>query len=120
MRATAICCILAAALSGCATQTGTKPLPTNLPLDIGNGVGSQYGNYEMRPAGETTGPEGQRCYVFNWDRPLNKEFAIRYTSASCESKEHPEWMTTTGYVRKVIPIAESDLKSTSDEAGKSP
>ena len=77
---------------------------------MGNGIGSQFGNYEMRPAGETHDITGDRRVVFNWDRPLNRNFAIRYSTESCESKEHPIWMNTTPYVRTVIPISESNLK----------
>jgi hypothetical protein len=103
---------VALALSGCSSANLSSPQSSDvLPLNVGHGIGSQYGNYEMRPGGETHGPEGQRCLIFNWDRPLNRQFAVRYTSASCESKEHPVWMTTTDYTRKVIPIAQSNLKA---------
>jgi hypothetical protein len=29
----------------------SEPAAGSLPFDVGNGVGSQYGNYQMRPAG---------------------------------------------------------------------
>src|SRR6185437_126051 len=98
-------------LSGCSSTntSAISPPPSGLPHDVGNGVGSQYGNYVMQPAGETHDSAGNRCVVFNWDRPLNKDFAIRYSSNSCESKVHPEWMTTTAYTRSVIPISQSNL-----------
>lgn len=115
MRSATICCVLAMTLSGCASMhPSTAPALGNLPLDVGNGVGSQYGNYEMRPAGETHDAAGNRCVVFNWDRPLNKNFAIRYSSASCESRAHPVWMNTTDYTRAIIPISQSNLKDRSD------
>ena len=110
MRLVASTCVLALVLSGCATSL-RQPKAVDLPLDIGGGIGSQFGNYEMRPAGETRDAKGNRCEVFNWDRPLNRNFAVRYSSESCESKEHPIWMNTTPYIRKVIPIAESNLTS---------
>lgn len=114
MRLALICCavLIVPVLSGCSSAnfSGSSVKGGTLPFDVGNGIGSQYGNYEMHPGGETRGSEGQRCVVFNWDRPLNRQFAIRYTSASCESKEHPVWMTTTDYTRKIIPISESNLK----------
>jgi hypothetical protein len=96
MRLAVACCSasITLALSGCSSTNVSEP-PSELgglPLNVGNGIGSQYGNYAMVPDGETLGPSGQRCFIFNWDRPLNKDFAIRYTSASCESKEHPEWV----------------------------
>ena len=70
----------------------------------------------MQPAGEMRNAGGDRCVVFHWDRPLNKEFAIRYTTESCESSEHPIWMNTTPYVRTVIPLAQSQLNSESNES----
>lgn len=111
MRSATIVGVLAVALAGCTATPVSNSVPARgtLPLDIGNGTGSQYGNYEMRPASETRDAAGNRCVVFNWDRPLNKNFAIRYSSASCESKDHPIWMNTTSYTRIVIPISESSL-----------
>ena len=47
-----------------------------LPLEVGNGIGSQFGNYEMRQAGATRDAVGNDCVIFNWDRPLNRDFAI--------------------------------------------
>jgi hypothetical protein len=104
-------CAVALALCGCASLPTRKPAAANgLPLDVDGGVGSQFGNYEMIQAGETHDAAGNRCVTFNWDRPLNRDFAIRYTSESCEAKEHPVWMNATSFVRAVIPISESNLK----------
>jgi hypothetical protein len=110
----AVACCAAIALAGCSSSersldVGKRPADT-LPFDVGNGVGSELGNYGEKFDGEMRSPSGDRCFIFNWDRPLNKDFAIRYTSASCESKEHPNWMTTTTFSRKIIPMSESDLK----------
>ncbi len=119
MRLAVACCAMALALSGCSSTTHFSQPPLGvgrLHFEVGNGVGSQYGNYGGHFDGETRSPSGERCFIFNWDRPLSKDFAIRYTSASCESKEHPEWMTTTTFTRKVIPISESHLKDDQDEA----
>jgi hypothetical protein len=118
MRLAIACFAGAVVLSGCAsTNDSQTALSGSLPPDVGNGIGSQYGNYEMRPAGETHDSAGDRCVIFNWDRPLNKDFVIRYTSASCESKEHPVWMTTTKYTREVIPISQSSLKDAEGQTG---
>lgn len=113
MRLAAACCVMALVLAGCSSTEVFEPPASApaLPLDRGDGAGSQYGNYGGSFDGETKSPAGERCYVFNWDRPLNRDFAIRYTSASSESKEHPNWMTTTSFTRKVIPIAQSNLKN---------
>jgi hypothetical protein len=78
-------------------------------MAVNNGVGSQYGNYPAQTGGEIRGPDGERCVLFNWDRPLNKDFAVRYTSMSCESKEHPQWMTTRDGPTTVIPLSQSNL-----------
>jgi hypothetical protein len=108
LRHIAAYCVAALGLASCASTPPQKSSPA-LPFDVGNGVGSQFGNYEMRPAGETHDAAGNRCVTFNWDRPLNRDFAIRYTSESCSSKEHPDWRTATPYVRTVIPISQSYL-----------
>jgi hypothetical protein len=85
-------------------------------MSVGNGVGSQYGNYAAQMDGEMRGPSGERCVIFNWDRPLTKDLAIRLRSASCESKERPGWMVCTEISRTVIPISGSNLKDEQDGA----
>lgn len=103
---------LSLVLYGCAM---TPNAPTVAPsMDMNNGIGSQFGNYEMLPAGETHDAAGDRCVTFNWDRPLNLRYAIRYSTQSCESKEHPVWMNTTPYNRSVIPLSQSNLKDNLD------
>ncbi|HVI53281.1 MAG TPA: hypothetical protein VM661_18885 [Candidatus Sulfotelmatobacter sp.] len=99
------------ALSGCASSS---PPSADLPLSVGNGVGSQYGNYAARMDGEMRGPSGERCVIYNWDRPLTKDLAVRLRSASCEAKERPGWMLCRELSRTVIPISESNLH---DEQG---
>jgi hypothetical protein len=114
MRLVVACCSgsIALALAGCAS-----PEPAaNLPLSVGNGVGSQYGNYAAQQDGEMRGPSGERCVIFNWDRPLTKDLVVRLRSASCESKERPGRMVCTQLSRTVIPIAESSLKDAQDQA----
>ena len=69
-------------------------------------------------AGEMRGPAGERCVLFHWDRPLSKDLAIRYTSASCESRERPGWMTCREISRAVIPLSESYLKDEQVEGGQ--
>ncbi len=113
MRLAVACCSvsIALALSGC-----SSPPAANLPPSVGNGVGSQYGNYAAQMDGETRGPSGERCVIFNWDRPLTKDLAVRLRSASCETKERPGWMVGTEISRTVIPMAESNMKDEQDEA----
>jgi hypothetical protein len=99
---------IALALSGCSSTRA-------LPFTVGNGLGEQYGNYGAQMAGEMRGPSGEHCVLFNWDRPLTKDLAIRYTSASCVSKERLGQMVCREISRTVIPISESNLKDELDE-----
>jgi len=99
-------------LAGCSSfqpspGVGAPPAPV-IPFDVGNGIGSQFGDYAMLPGGDAKGPAGQHCVVFNWDRPLNKDFAIRYSSLSCDQPDKP-WKTTTPYTITVIPLSQSNL-----------
>ncbi|HVJ36085.1 MAG TPA: hypothetical protein VND94_23470 [Terriglobia bacterium] len=103
---------VAAALSGCAATGRISPAalpPATLPPSVGNGTGSQYGNYAAQAAGEMRGPAGERCVVFNWDRPLTQGFVLRLRSASCESAERPGWMIARELSRSVIPMSQSYL-----------
>jgi len=102
-------------LSGCSTTPPIASKAIDLPPTVGNGVGSQYGNYGGKMAGETLGSDGERCVLFNWDRPLTKDLALRMVSASCDSKDHPGWMVPREISRTVIPISESNLKDWADE-----
>ena len=110
---------LALALSGCSSTTSPGATPPvvaapSLPPDIENGIGSQFGNYAGHFGGDAQGPNGQHCIIFNWDRPLNKDFAIRYSSLSCDQAGR-EWKTTTTYTRTVIPISQSSLNQPEDQ-----
>jgi hypothetical protein len=117
MRLAVACCSLALALSGCSSPKEAAPA-AELPPSVGNGVGSQYGNYAARPEGEMRGPSGEPCVVFDWDRPLTRDLAVRVRSASCESQERPGRMVSREISRTVIPISESNLKDERDEAGQ--
>lgn len=113
MRLVVACGTVAAALalSGCSSTPAAV-----VPMSVGNGVGSQYGNYAAQMDGEMRGPAGERCVLFNWDRPLTKDLALRLRSASCDSPERPGWMVSTEISRTVIPIAASNLKDAQDDA----
>ena len=115
MRRVAACCAaaMASALSGCASTPAA-----DVPMSVGNGAGSQYGNYAAQMDGETQDPSGEHCVVFNWDRPLTKDRALRLRSASCESEEHPGRMVSRELSRTVIPISQSNLKDAQAEAGQ--
>lgn len=100
------------ALGGC-SSTGTLP-GADLPLSAGNGAGSQYGNYAAQIEGEMRGPDGERCVIFNWDRPLTKDLVLRLRSASCDAPERPGWMVAREISRTVIPLSLSNLKDAPD------
>ncbi len=85
-----------------------------LPPTVGDGHGSQYGNYAAQADGEFKGERGERCVAFNWDRPTGDGLAIRYRSASCKSAEQPGLMVSHDISRTVIPIAESNLATQAD------
>ena len=110
--AVGVCCLLLTAMASGCSSPGSAP--ANLPLSVNNGAGSQYGNYAAQADGEMRGPSGERCVVFNWDRPLTEKLAVRYKSASCESKDRPGVMICREISRTVIPIADSNLN---DELG---
>ena len=114
MRLVGVCCSILA-LFGCATPP-TASLPPSLPLSVGNGTGSQYGNYGAKLEGEMQGPSGEHCVIYNWDRPLTADLAVRLRSSSCDSLERPGWMVCKELSRTVIPMAESNLKDEQDEA----
>ncbi|MDR3517790.1 MAG: hypothetical protein P4M00_18460 [Azospirillaceae bacterium] len=106
MRLTVACgaVSMALALAGCAATPAI-----NLPPSVENGLGSQHGNYGAETDGEMRGPSGERCVLFNWDRPLTRDLALRLRSASCESRERPGWMVSSEISRTVIPMSQSDL-----------
>jgi hypothetical protein len=111
---------LAASLSGCSSTPAPPPeaTPPELPLDVGSGHGSEFGNYATLEAGETKLPTGERCTVYVWDRPYTKGTVIRYRSASCESRDHPNWMTARDLGHEIIPMAESNLRDEVDGVGQ--
>ncbi len=98
--------VVVALLAGCAAKPTAGP---GLPQAVGNGHGSEFGNYGAQEDGEFKGERGERCVAFNWDRPIGDGLAIRIRSASCESAERPGWMVCHDISRTVIPIAESNL-----------
>lgn len=103
---------LAMAACSAAPTASPPPLPPPLPPSIGNGTGSQYGNYAAKEDGEMRDASGARCVIFNWDRPLTKDLALRLRSASCESPDRPGWMIARELSRTVIPLSQSNLAQT--------
>ena len=102
--------VILTALMLCACSAPQTVSTPNLPLGVENGAGSQFGNYGAQIDGEMQGPSGERCIVFNWDRPFNQDYAIRLKSASCAFKDRPGGMICREISRTLIPISESNLK----------
>jgi hypothetical protein len=108
-------------IAGCASPDIVPPVPSaaprvDLPLSAGGGVGSEYGNYPTEQSGETTGPNGEHCVLFTWDRPLTPALAIRYRSMSCEAKDHPGAMLPIDLGHTIVPIGQTDLKDLRPDA----
>ena len=108
---------VAVLMAGCASS---EPPPTAPPLppSVDNGLGSAHGNYAAQEGGEMRGEAGERCVVYDWDRPLNATLALRLRSASCESQERPGWMVSREIARTVIPLGESNLNGELGAAGR--
>lgn len=99
---------LGMALSGCASNR-EPAAPPPLPLSVGTGMGSQYGNYPAVQGGEMVDAQGRRCVVWVWDRPLTSDLALRLRSASCVSTERPGAMVAIELDRTIIRIADSPV-----------
>jgi hypothetical protein len=103
--------MLALVLACCSSPPDTAVTrKVDLPLAVGSGAGSQFGNYPAEIEGEHKGASGERCVVFNWDRPLTSTLAVRLKSESCESRGRPGWMLAKEISRTIIPIGQSNLK----------
>jgi hypothetical protein len=57
------------------------------------------------------GPNGERCVLYNWDRPLTKDLALRLKSASCESRKGSGLYISHDISRTVIPLSESSVQT---------
>jgi hypothetical protein len=102
----AAACALIPILAACATM----PTPAIAPLAIGDGQGSEHGNYPTVPTGEThQATDGSLCPVFEWDRPLSATTAIRYRSTTCPLPGQPGRFYSFNLDRTVIPLAESRI-----------
>ena len=97
---------LALAVTACA-HPDVKP--DLLPPTVDGGLGSQFGNYAAVQAEDMTNTEGERCAVWNWDRPISGGQVVRIRSASCPSHERPGRMVAVELDRTIIPLAASSL-----------
>jgi hypothetical protein len=97
-------CVIVLA-SACSNLNQPKPPP----FTVGGGKGSEFGNYAAASVGEIT-LDGERCRVWNWDRPLSSNEVLRYRSASCPSKEFPGRFVARGLGATMVPLADSALR----------
>ncbi|MFV3126035.1 hypothetical protein [Niveispirillum sp. KHB5.9] len=93
-------------LSACTNSPPPPPALPIRPISIGNGAGSQFGNYENYETGQThPGPNGP-CPIFAWDRPISVNRVIRYLSASCKV---PGGIRILDLGRQIVPMDQSPL-----------
>ncbi len=92
---------IVAALTSLGGCVSTAMAPS---IYVDNGIGSEFGNNGLQAAGQTVSPSGDRCIVFNQDRPLSKDFALRVVTESCGSASKMECKEVS---RTIIPIAQS-------------
>jgi|HubBroStandDraft_2_1064218.scaffolds.fasta_scaffold2161572_1 hypothetical protein len=84
----------------------SKPPPAVVPMDVGGGIGSEYGNVDASLAqDEYTDADGNKCPIFITDRPLTSTTVLRIRSASCPSKDEPGTLVAVELDRKVVALA---------------
>ena len=99
---------LAAAVAGLSACASGPRAPAPPPLYAGGGSGSSVGNYAGHATGEAvTVPDGRRCDLFLWDRPLPPGHALRLRSASCAVPGRPGLFDLVDLGREVIPYGAS-------------
>jgi len=97
--------LLLPVLADCATNP-----PRELPFTVGGGLGSQHGNYAATLSSEVfTDARGDRCAVWNWDRPISASLVLRLRSASCPDIRNPKRMIGVELGAQVVPMAKSGL-----------
>lgn len=117
MRLVIACCSVLAVSVLAACSTAPLPGPdVDRPMTVGNGLGSQHGNYAGQADGEMRLPAGERCVVFNWDRPLTNGRVLRLRSASCDSLEFPGRKIARELSRTIIPLSQSSLRDPDGKA----
>ncbi|HVJ53966.1 MAG TPA: hypothetical protein VM689_15970 [Aliidongia sp.] len=104
MRHSLLYCLCSLAASSCSTGVTNSP---GLPAEVGGGRGSQFGNYATVVAGETV-IGGERCILYNWDRPLPDGRVLRYRSASCFLPNGRA--RAIGLDSSIVPMTESELR----------
>src|SRR5271168_3659015 len=84
----------------------SRPPPAVVPMDVGGGQGSEFGNVDASLSqDEYTDADGNKCPIFITDRLLTSTTVLRIRSASCPSKDVPGALVAVELDRKVVPIA---------------
>jgi hypothetical protein len=79
-------------------------MPVTPSVYLGGGLGSEYGNYDLKPAGDTVSPSGERCATFVQDRPLSADTVLRVTTQSCGTAARMECKEVS---RMIVALSES-------------
>lgn len=58
-------------------------MPSASSVYLDGGLGSEYGNFGLKPVADTVSPTGERCVTFTQDRPLSPGRSLRVTTQSC-------------------------------------
>jgi hypothetical protein len=86
----------------------SEPPPVVVPMDVGGGHGSEFGNVSATVApDEYTDADGDHCPVFVTDRPLTTTAVLRIRSASCPLKDVPGAMIAIELDRRIVAVAPS-------------
>jgi hypothetical protein len=82
------------------------PPATPVPMDVGGGRGSEFGNVDATQSADTyTDASGNKCPIFTTDRPLTTTTVLRIRSASCPSPDEPGVLVAKELDRKVVAVA---------------
>ena len=103
--------LMAAAMLALPTLAGCSANPPReLPFTVGGGLGSQHGNYAATLSSDVfIDARGDRCPVWNWDRPISASLVLRLRSASCPDSRNSKRMIGVELGAQVVPTANSGL-----------
>ncbi len=77
-----------------------------VPMDVGGGRGSEFGNVDATQSLDTyTDASGNKCPIFTTDRPLTTTSVLRIRSASCPSRDEPGVLVAVELDRKIVAVA---------------
>jgi hypothetical protein len=84
----------------------SAPPATVVPIDVGGGRGSEFGNVDATESADTyTDANGNKCPIFTTDRPLTTTTVLRIRSASCPSPDEPGVLVAKELDRRIVAVA---------------